>query len=206
MKRLILMAAGLAMGAVALGAGSAPALAQQNENNAWVKICTTNPESQKTLCLVTQELRTSQGQFLASLALREVPGEARRTLLASVPVGMVLKPGVAILVDGQNPVQVPYSICFPNACYAEMTIDDAFIERLKRGGKLQMVTYNQTGKQVQFDMTLIGFTAAFDGEGIDPQALQQKQADLQRQLDRRAQEARDRLVAEQRKAIDNATQ
>lgn len=206
MKRLTRWAAGLAVAMAAATPFATPALAQDGGNNAWVKICTQDPNLNKTLCLITQELRTNQGQFLASLAIREVPGEARKSMLISVPVGMVLKPGVNLQIDGGEPTKVEYSICFPNACYAEAAIDAGFIARLKRGGKLGLITYNQAGKQVRFDMTLIGFTSAYDGEGIDPQALQKQQADLQSELDRRAQEARDRIVAEQRKAIEESTQ
>ena len=57
---------------------------------------------------------------------------------------------------------------------------------------------------VRFDMTLIGFTAAYDSEGVDPASLQQKQQDLQSALEKKAQEARDRLVAAQQDAVENA--
>lgn len=206
MNALIRLAAGFALAAAAVVPVTSPAFAQNaQQQSAWVKICTQDQNTQKELCLITQELRTNQGQFLASLAIREVPGEARKSMLISVPVGMVIKPGVNLQIDGSQPEKVDYTICFPNACYAERVIDEAFINRMKRGGKIQMITYNQAGKQVRFDMTLIGFTATYDGEGIDPAALQAQQATLQQELDRRAQEARDRLVAEQRKAIEGST-
>lgn len=128
----------------------------------------------------------------------------RRSLLLSVPVGMLIQPGVQIQVDGQAPDKASFQICFPNACYAEKTIDDSFITKLKRGGKMQINTMNRQGKQVRFDMTLIGFTAAYDSEGVDPASLQQKQQDLQSALEKKAQEARDRLVAAQQDAVENA--
>ena len=52
----------------------------------WVKICNTDPQSNKEICVVTQELRTDTGQFLASVAVREIAGEARKTLLLAVPL------------------------------------------------------------------------------------------------------------------------
>lgn len=188
-------------------AGGASAQSQQGQpENAWVKICNTDPQANKELCLITQELRTDAGQFLASIAIREAPGEARKALLVSVPVGMVIKPGVQLQIDGGQATKIDYSICFPNACYAELAIDSGFVSKMKAGGKLQLTTYNQQGKPVRFEMTLIGFTSAYDGPGLDPQALAQKQQDLQRQLEQKAQEARDRLVAEQRKAVEESAQ
>jgi len=194
----------LALLVVVAGASAVPAVAQ-DVDDAWLKICNTDPQAKKQVCLITQELRTDAGQFLTSVAIRETPGEARKTLIASVPVGMLIQPGVQLQIDGGQPSEAKYSICFPNACYAELPIDAGFISRMKAGGKLQITTINQQAKQVRFDMTLIGFTASYDGDGIDPQALQQKQATLQQELNKKAQEARDRLVAEQRRALDEAS-
>lgn len=200
--RLMALAASLALGLTAALGGTVVAHAQ--DDNAWVKICNRDPQSNKNLCLITQELRSDSGQLLASVAIREAEGEARKSLLVSVPVGMLIRPNVRLQIDGGRESEIPYSICFPNACYAEMAIDAGFVSQMKAGGKMQITTLNQQAKAVRFDMTLIGFTAAYDGEGIDPQELQQKQQDLQRQLEAKAQEARDRLVAEQRKAIEEA--
>ncbi len=202
--RLTKMVAALGL-SIALAVPTMPASAQDaQEENAWVKICNTDTQANKELCLITQELRTQGGQFLASAAIREFDGEQRRSLLLSVPVGMLIQPGVQIQIDGATPDKAAYQICFPNACYAEKTIDADFITRLKRGGTMRVSTINRQGKQVRFDMTLIGFTAAYDGAGIDPQALQQKQSDLQTALEKKAQEARDRLLAAQQEAVDNA--
>ncbi|XWN29084.1 MAG: invasion associated locus B family protein [Devosia sp.] len=197
--------------AFVLGAAGAvgPAVAQAPtpaDDNAWVKICNTDQGTNKTLCLITQELRTDSGQFLASVAIRETPGEQRKSLLTSVPVGMLLQPGVQLQIDGAKPTQARYSICFPNACYAELAIDAAFITKLKAGGKLRLTTINQQAKQVQFDLTLIGFTAAYDGEGMNPTQVAARQEELQRELEAKAKAARDRIVAEQRRAVENAAQ
>jgi len=190
--------------AIAVVAGAAPAAAQSQEDNAWIKVCNTDPRQNKEFCQISQQLRTDSGQFLASLAIRETPGEARKLLVAAIPVGMLLQPGVQLQIDGAQPQTARYSICFPNACYAELPVDSNYITKLKRGGKLQVTTINQQAKQVRFDMTLIGFTAAYDGEGTNPEELQRKQADLQKELERKAQEARDRLVAQQREALEKA--
>ncbi len=199
--RLTALAASIALGVTAVMGGTLAAQAQ--DDNAWVKICNRDPNTQKNLCLVTQELRSNSGQLLASLAIREAEGEARKSLLTSVPVGMLIRPNVRLQIDGGRETEVPYSICFPNACYAELAIDAGFVNQMKAGGKLQVTTMNQQAKPVRFDMTLIGFTAAYDGPGTDPAALQAKAENLQRQLEEKAQEKRNLLVAEQRKAIED---
>ncbi|WP_108660437.1 invasion associated locus B family protein [Acuticoccus kandeliae] len=192
--------------AMATALSPAPTFAQAAPDNAWVKICNRDPQANKELCLITQELRTDSGQFLASVAIREIPGEARKTLLASVPVGMLIQPGVQLQIDGNGAQRAPFSICFPNACYAELAIDAAFISRLKAGGKLELMTMNQQAKPVRFDLTLVGFTSTYDGQGINPQQLQEQQRALQRQLEDRAQAQRDKLIEAQRNAVKGSSQ
>ena len=69
--------------------------AQEEEStNLWVKFCNTDEETNRELCLISQELRTATGQFLASVALREISDEERKTLILSVPPGMLIQPGL----------------------------------------------------------------------------------------------------------------
>ena len=200
------MALAMAAGAAAVASlTTVPVAAQPAAETPWVKICNTDPNSQKKVCLITQELRTDTGQFLASVAIREVEGEQRRRLLVSVPVGMLLQPGMQLQIDAKNPVEAKYSICFPNACYAELPLDgDGFVKELKAGGKLRVTALNQQAKPVPFEMSLVGFTATYDGAGMAPQELQARNEALQQELNRKAEEARRRLIEEQRKATEEA--
>lgn len=200
-----------ALAAVAMLGGAAAAQAQTAETtapeeSAWVKICNVNPQTKKNMCLVTQELRTDTGQTLASVAIREIEGEDRKTLLTAVPPGMLIQPGMRVQVDGNKPQDAKYSICFPNACYAEMVINDDFIAALKRGTKLVVTTLNQQAKAVGFDLTLIGFTKVYDGAAVDPKELAQKQEQLQQELQKRAEETRKKLIEQQKKATEQPAQ
>ena len=176
-------------------------VAATSSDTPWVKICNTDPNANKNVCLITQELRTETGQFLASVAIRETEGEQRRLVLTSVPVGMLIQPGLQLQVDSNEPVKANYSICFPNACYAELGLEnDAFVNQLKAGGKLRVTALNQQAKPVRFEMTLIGFTDTYEGEGVNPQELQAQQEQLQQELNRKAEAARQRLIEAQREA------
>jgi len=118
----------------------------------------------------------------------------------AVPPGMLIQPGLRVQVDGGTQSEAKYTICFPNACIAEMVIDDTFVGGLKRGGKLVITTLNQQGKARPFDLTLKGFTRVYDGEAIKPEELQAKQERLQSELQKRAEAARQKLIEQQRQA------
>jgi len=184
---------GCALGALAISSSVGIANAQEEETP-WVKVCNQDPQANKQVCLITQELRTATGQFLSSVAIREIEGEARKTLLIAVPTGMLVQPGLRVQVDSGQPAQAKYGICFPNACYSELVIEDTFIQSMKQGGKLTVTALNQQAKAVPFELTLIGFTKVYDGEPMDVAELEQKQQQLQSELQRRADEARQKLI------------
>jgi hypothetical protein len=47
---------------------------------------------------------------------------------------------------------------------------------------------------VNFDISLVGFTAIYDGAGIDPQEAQARQQRLEDELKKKADEARQQLL------------
>lgn len=195
--------------AVALSVLAGPGAAQQQGGDQaeqlatemldWIKICNNDPKSKKDVCIVNQELRTDSGQFLASVAIREISGEQRKVLLIAVPPGMLIQPGLRVQVDTGKQEQAKYSICFPNACYAEMVINDATIGSYKRGQQLVLTTLNQQAKPVTFPISLNGFTKVYDGPALNPAEIEARQERLESELQKRAEQARERLVEEQRK-------
>jgi invasion protein IalB len=170
----------------------------------WAKVCNKDPSNGKELCLVIQEIRADTGQFIASATIRILAGEEKMTFIAAVPTGMLIQPGMRAQIDGGKQYELKYSICFPNACYADLEIDDAFVKELKGGGQLTVTTMNQQAKPVNFPMTLAGFTKAFDSKGLDAAAVQQRQNELAEALARRAETTRQKLIEQQQKESGEA--
>ncbi len=176
------------------------ATAQPSEESAWTKVCNTDPKSQKKICMTLQNKSTDTGQLLAQVAIREIEGEDRKSMAVIVPPGMLIQPGLRVQVDGGQQKAGKYNICFSNGCVGEFLIDDAFIDALKKGNNLVLTTLNQQNKPVQLELTLIGFTKIFESAGLSPQDLQAKQEKLQSELQKRAEEARNKLIEKQKEA------
>ncbi|MCR9235571.1 MAG: invasion associated locus B family protein [Alphaproteobacteria bacterium] len=166
----------------------------------WTKICTQNKQTKKDICLVSQEIRSANGQFLASVAVREIDGDENRSLLISVPPGMLLQPGIQFKVDENEPRPVKYGICFQKYCYSELPIKKDVIDELKGGNNLTVTTFSQQGKAIGFELTLTGFTATYDGDPIDPAAVQAQREKAQQEMAEKAQQARDNLIKMQQEA------
>ncbi len=192
---LAVLAVGVPVAASAQEA-EAPAAAPEA---AWAKLCNTDPATGKELCLTIQEIRADTGQFIASATIRTIAGDTKKSLITAVPPGMLLQPGLRVQIDEGAQQELKYGICFPNACYGELEINDDFIAQLKGGGKLTLTTLNQQAKPVNFPMTLAGFTKAYDGAGLDTAAQEARESDLADALARRAETARQKLIEQQQK-------
>ncbi|UOM37012.1 invasion associated locus B family protein [Acuticoccus sp. I52.16.1] len=199
MRFAILAAVSALATAALLPAGAAQA--QSSEDPNWMKVCTQDPRVKKDICLVTQELRTGGGQVLASAAVRGFRGEQRRSLLIAVPTGMVIEPGVQIQVDGGDAQKAEYQVCLETACWAERAVSDAFIDSMKNGSTMRLTAYNREGKQVPFDMSLAGFTTAYDGEALSPDKIADITKQRQEKLEQSQEDFAARLRAAQREAL-----
>jgi Invasion protein B, involved in pathogenesis len=201
----LLAAIGAAAVGITLGLGGvASAQSAPDPAASWIKVCGEDNGSKKQICFTQRELRTDSGQFLASAGVREVKGEDRKILLIQVPVAMLIQPGMRVQVDKNKQESAKYTICFPNACFAELPVDGNFVAALKKGSNLVLTTLNQQGKGVSFQLSLSGFTAAYDGAPLDTEALQRQQQQLQDELARKAKDAQQKLIDAQKQATDGA--
>ncbi|MCC2112700.1 MAG: invasion associated locus B family protein [Hyphomicrobiales bacterium] len=163
----------------------------------WIKVCGEDPKVKKKVCVVAQEIRADTGQFLASTAIREIEGEKKKVLAVFTPTIMLLQPGLRVQIDKNKQIAGKYAICFPDRCYAEIEISADVVEQMKRGNEITITTLNQQARGVNFKLTLSGFTAAYDGPPEDPKELEAQQKKLQTELQKRAEQARKRLLEQQ---------
>jgi invasion protein IalB len=183
-------AAPAAQGQAAPG-GPSTAGAPQPE---WMKLCSTDPANKKEVCLTARDVRTDTGQTVASVALREIKGDPKKFFLIALPPGLLIQPGIRIVVDQKTPQPGKFSICFPNACYAEVEAKDDFVGTMKSGNQVAVQALNREAKPVVFAVSLAGFSKAYDGAPLDPKIAEQSQRRLNEELQRKAEEARKRYM------------
>lgn len=165
----------------------------------WVKVCGKDEGANKEVCYTTRDFVTEQGNPVLAVAVYDVQGETTKIVRFLMPLGLLLRPGLRFGADKNEPAAAQYAICFPNGCFAEAPVPEAFVTQLKRGNILNVSAQNQMAQEVTFTVPLAGFTKGFDGKPIDPEVLaqqQREQAEQQRRMEealqKRAEEARQR--------------
>lgn len=163
----------------------------------WTKICQTNEQTKKEACVVTQNLHAETGQMLAAVTVIEEKG-AQKLFRIAVPLGMMLEPGLRVVVDQNPPLESKYAICVPDGCFSDLQVNDEFIANLKKGKALVIQTINHVGRTVNITFPLTEFQKSYDGPAVDPKEIQAQREKLQEGLNKQAEDARKRLLEQQK--------
>ena len=169
--------------------------------NPWVKLCetVTIAGADKALCVTTHErLDGSTGMVLVSAALREIEGEGNQTLMAMVPEGVRLPPGLRISIYSKEAweklqknendeskavgIKLTYTLCRAGGCAAEVTATPSLISDLKRGGGLRVSATNAANEVISFLVPLVGFAEAYAGPPVDNEKYKRIRSVLLQQM------------------------
>jgi invasion protein IalB len=163
----------------------------------WTKVCEQIPNQNKQGCQTTMVLTTEAGQFLMQAALREIEGDPKKELALALPLGMLLQPGLRIVIDQQPPINARYDACLPNGCFASTEVTADLMNRLKRGQALVVQMVNLAGRTVSFTVPLRDFGKTVEGPGLDRKAAEEQQRKFQEEMEARAQRVREQLLQRQ---------
>lgn len=197
------LAAG-AVFAVGLTGAAGHASAQQPPTNGWYKVCAKQEEND--ICNVQFQSVANTGQLVTAVSLLEIKGKVnRKSLQVTVPSGRLIGPGIKLKIDDKKEVTLPYFICVPQSCIAEVPLDDNVVALFKGGSTVTLTSTNFQNKPNPVQITLEGFTAAYDGPPLKQDELQARQQQLQEELRKKAEEQRKKLqeAQENAKSSDN---
>jgi invasion protein IalB len=163
----------------------------------WMKVCGKGPDTNnKQVCVLTKDGRLENGMPVAIVQLFEPEGEAK-VLRVTVPLGMQLAHGTRMIIDGGQPAQQPYKICFPVGCMSDYPVTDDMIGKMKKGQAITIQAINMQGTAISLPLPLADFAKAYDGPATDPKAFEEQQRKLQEELQKKAEEARKKLEGSQ---------
>jgi len=128
----------------------------------WVVRCamvTVQDGSQHQACEMAQELTQSDtGQRVLSAIVRKTRDDTGLTVIA--PFGLLLSQGVAMSIDGSDPVPIAFRTCLPGGCIAPKVLSDAELASLARGNEAVLTMANTNDQPFTVTLSLAGFSAA----------------------------------------------
>jgi len=110
---------------------------------------------------------------------------------------MQLQHGTRMIIDQGQPAQSPYKICFPVGCMSDYPVTDDMIAKMKKGQTITVQAVNMQGTPISLPLPLNDFAKAYAGPPTDAKVVEEQQRKLQEELQKRAEEARKKLEAQQ---------
>lgn len=194
---------GMAFGSALAQDAPKPAAAGAVTIDGWMKICGNDERQKKEICKTGYDLRSEGGQFLASISVSEMAGEARKIVELIMPTGLLLQPGVKVQVDQNKAEDGKFSLCMPEACVAGFVTTDAFLGSLKKGSTLTVTAQGQAANPISFAFPLASFKSANEGKAIDEATLKKRQEAIAQDIQQKQKSIEEQLRAEQHKATQS---
>ena len=191
----------LAAAAFGIAAGaSVPAAAQQQEMpEGWFKAC--SKQEDVDICNVQNIMVADTGQLLTAISMIEVKGKVNRKIFqVTVPSGRMVPPGIGMQIDGGQTQKIDYMICLPDRCIAEAPLSDQVVSAFKRGQKVTFTSVNFQNQPNPIQVTLTGFTGAFDGAPLQQSDIEDRQRKLQEFVSKNTDDFAKKLKEEQERA------
>jgi invasion protein IalB len=164
----------------------------------WTKFCLKGQDANaKQVCFTGKDGRIESGQPVIAAVIIEPEGDPKKILRVTLPLGMQLVHGTRVIVDSNTPAQSPYVICFANGCMSDYEVTPELLANMKKGQNLIVQAINSNGAPLTLPLPLAEFAKAYDGPPTDPKQFEETQKKLQEELQKRAEEARKKLEANQ---------
>lgn len=124
---------------------------------------TTTPVEQCGMVQIARHPTQTNVALRVSVVKREVQGKSITQLQITAPLGVYLPFGVGVEIDGAAIGRLGYEVCLPpGVCTASSAMDDELLGKFKKGAASKLYVKDFSGRDSVFDLSLKGFTKAFD--------------------------------------------
>ncbi len=172
-----------------------PAASQQAATK-WVKICSKIGETD--ICNVQFNIKTATNQLVTAVNLLQTKGKTKRRIFqVAVPSGRYIPEGIKVQIDNGKVNTLPYSLCMPDRCLAEIQLSEGLVKALKKGGELTLTSTNFRAQKNPVKVSLSGFTTAFTGPPLKREEVENRNKALQDALKKKSLETAEKLKAAQ---------
>ena len=129
----------------------------------WTKFCLKGQDATaKQVCFTGRDARLESNLPVVAVVVIEPEAVPQKLLRITLPLGMRLPEGTQLRIDGGQPAQRPFVICFTNGCMSDYEVNVDVINALKKGQNLFVLAYNQTGNPTTISVPLAEFAKAYE--------------------------------------------
>ncbi len=128
----------------------------------WTVICEKLPSSKEKICNIFQNVTNEKKKVVMQIAIGYPPGSNDAQALITLPLGVLLQPGIEFKGGDAKAFRVPFGVCVKNGCVAIAKLSKDVIKLMKSGTKGSVKFAAAKNKIIAIPVSLSGFTAAFN--------------------------------------------
>ena len=145
-----------------------PAFAQLPESGTvkaqhgdWQVVCKPPPPGAKNeVCALVQSVTAEDRNNVGLTVYFQKFTDGKRVLRVFAPLGVLLPPGLGLKIDDKDVGHAPFLRCHTFACYAQVVVEDALIEQLKKGKTAVFIIFQTEEAGIGIPISLAGFGQA----------------------------------------------
>ena len=134
----------------------------------WAKKCENTPVDkdgkQLEICYVFQNVTNKEnGQMIMQVRIGFAPEKAEPIMIVTLPLGALLPPGAGFLVEGGDPVKLPFLACGREGCTTVgQPLTEKTVQAMQKGEKAAVRVALLSQQVLNLPVSLKGFTRAFN--------------------------------------------
>lgn len=135
----------------------------RSQHGAWSILCD-KPAGAKTeqCALIQNVIAADRPELGLSVVVLKTADNKARILRVLAPLGVLLPNGLGLNVDGKDIGRAYFVRCFEDGCYAEVILDDALIDTLRKGKAATFIVFQTPEEGVGIPVELQGFSEGFN--------------------------------------------
>lgn len=128
----------------------------------WGYKCEKSPDGKEELCYVFQNVtKKDTNQLVLGARIAYRADQPDPLIVITVPLGSLLPPGAALMLDDVEPVKLTYFLCAAEGCTTVATpLPTAMIDAMKKGEQAVVRIAAPNKQVVGLPLSLKGFTKA----------------------------------------------
>jgi invasion protein IalB len=133
----------------------------RGQHGDWQVVCKPPPPGAKNeVCALVQSVTAEDRNNVGLTIYFQKFSTGVQVLRVFAPLGVLLPPGVGLKIDDADVGHAPFHRCQSFACYAQVTVDEALLGKLKTGKTAIFIIFQTEEAGIGIPISLTGFGEA----------------------------------------------
>jgi invasion protein IalB len=143
---------------------SGPTVSRISFYKDWRLACPSDDDKKASCALATDVSDPKSGTRLAQVTMgvdaTSKDNLDKHVLVVTVPLTVLIAPGVGVQVGTDAPTTAAYATCLPSGCIATVPVTDAMADKLQNAASIGLVVTAESGRSITLPVSVQGYKEA----------------------------------------------